>query len=264
VYPRPDAAVSQQGYAPTVNEFSNDRASATGSAGSNPGSNYVAGQSQTQNPVMSNYPSDGSHQNPTTVGQMKSTDEPYWQRNYPQAFRPDQQCNDSYYRDQINPSVNRYQNNYFPPQNYPNQSYEYATGHSSDISARPDETKTSQQPGGSCDKSGKDMTSSVGVQSQPMHQNNITGAPNYNADPNRQNSAATSVPRLGQGMNSVHSPRLNQGELSKEDEREKEDQLEKDKEEKSDDDILTKDEEKDCKSSPNGKEDPGIPYDWVC
>jgi len=98
------------------------------------------------------------------------------------------------------------------------------------------------------------------VQSQPTHQNNI--APNYNADPNRQNST-TSAPRLAQGMNSAHSPRLNQGELSKEDEREKEDQLEKDKEEKSDDDILTKDEEKDCKSSPNGKEDPGIPYDWV-
>lgn len=260
VYPKPDAAVPQQGYASTANEFSNDGISAD--SANNSGTNYTANQPQTQNPVMSNYPSDNSHQNPTTVGQIKSTDDPYWQRNYPQAFRSDQQCNDSYYRDQINSNVNRYQNNYFSPQNYPNQSYEYATDHSSDMNTRPDETKTSKQPGMSCDKNSKNMTSSIGVQSQPMRQNTITGTSNYNADLNRQNS--TPAPRSGQGINSVHSPRLNQGELSKEDEREKEDQLEKDKEEKSDDDILTKDEEKDCKNSPNGKEDPGIPYDWVC
>ncbi|KAL6259656.1 hypothetical protein P5V15_009572 [Pogonomyrmex californicus] len=266
LYSRPDATVSQQtqGYAPTANEFSNDRSS-VGSAG-NPGNNYTTNQSQTQNPVMPNYPSDGSHQNPV-VGQMKGAEEPYYmQRNYPQTFRPDQQCNDSYYRDQMNPGMNRYPNNYFPPQNYPNQ-YDYATGHGTDMNPRPDESKTSQQsgthpPGAPCEKSSKDMTSSIGVQSQPLHQNNLTGASNY-TEPSRQ-SSATPAPRSGSGINPVHSPRLNQNESSKEDEREKEDQLEKDKEDKSDDEILTKDEEKDfSKSSPSGKEDPGIPYDWA-
>lgn len=273
LYPRPDAAVSQQstqGYTPTASEFSNDRPGAGGTGGSNTGNNYTANQAQTQNPVMPNYSSDGSstHQNPA-VGQMKSTtDEPYWQRNYPQTFRPDQQCNDTtYYRDQINPGVNRYQNNYFPPQNYPNQSY--ADYHGSSMNPQPDESKTgAQQPVAHppsiapCDKSGKDMTSSIGVQSQPMHQSNLAVAPGYNAEPNHQ-TAATPIPRTVQAINSAHSPRLNQSELSREDEREKEEQLEKDKEEKSDDEILTKDEEKDCKSSPGGKEDPGIPYDWV-
>ncbi|RLU23909.1 hypothetical protein DMN91_004117 [Ooceraea biroi] len=268
VYPRPDAsAVSQQtqAYAPTTSEFSNDR-SGNNTAG-NPGSNYTANQPQTQNPVMPNYPSDSSHQSPTAVGQIKSADDPYWQRNYPQTFRPDQQCNDSYFRDQM-PGVNRYQNNYFPPQNYPNQSYNYSTGHGSDMNARPDESKPSQQPGAHppsaplCDKS-KDMTSSIGVQSQPMHQSNLTGAPNYAASESNRQSTATPAPRPGQGINSAHSPRLNQSELSKEDEREKEDSLEKEKEDKSDDEILTKDEEKDCKSSPSAKEDPGIPYDWA-
>lgn len=271
LYSRQDSAVSQQAqsYTPAANEFSGDRSGAS-TANSTAG-NYTAGQPQTQNPVMPNYPSsDGSsHQNPA-VGQMKGTDDPYWQRNYPQTFRSEQQCNDSYYRDQMNPSVNRYQNNYFPPQNYPNQqSYtEYATSHGSDMSQRPDESKGPQQAGAHppsvapCDKSNKDMTSSIGVQSQPMHQSNLTGAPGYNTEPNRQTSA-TPIPRSVQAINSAHSPRLNQTELSKEDEREKEEQLEKDKEEKSDDEILTKDEEKDCKSSPCGKEDPGIPYDWV-
>jgi len=267
LYPRSDAAVSQQtqNYAPTTNEFSNDRSSA-GTTG-NSGNNYTANQPHTQNPVMPNYSSDGSHQNPAVIGQMKGTDESYYmQRSYPQTFRSDQQCSDSYYRDQINPSMNRYSNNYFPPQNYSNQ-YDYATGHGTDMNSRPDESKTSQQPisahpsGAPSDKS-KDMTSSIGVQSQPLHQNNLTGAPNYTAEPNRQ-SSATPAPRSGPGINPVHSPRLNQSELTKEDEREKEDQVEKDKEDKSDDEILTKDEEKDCKSSPSGKDDPGIPYDWV-
>lgn len=268
LYSRSDvAAVSQQtqGYAPTANEFSNDRSG--GSTASNSGNNYTANQSQTQNPVMPSYSSDSS--NPaSSVGQMKSADDPYWQRNYPQAFRPDQQCNDSYYRDQMNPGVNRYQNNYFPPQNYPNQSYDYAN-HNSDMSSRPDESaKTATQQSGThsspCDKNNKDMTSSIGVQSQPMHPSNFSGTPNYITESNRQSSATPAPKQPGQGINSVNSPRLNQSELVKEDEREKEDQLEKDKEDKSDDEILTKDEEKDCKSSPMGKEDPGIPYDWVC
>lgn len=264
LYSRSDATVSQQtqSYAPTTNEFSNDRSGA--STAGNPGNNYTANQPQTQNPVMPNYPSDSSHQNP--AGQMKGADEPYYmQRSYPQTFRSDQQCGDSYYRDQMNPGMNRYPNNYFPPQNYPNQSYDYATG--TDMNSRSDDSKTSQQsigthPPGACDKNSKDMTSSIGVQSQPMHQNNLTGTPSYTTEPNRQ-SSATPAPRSGPGINPAHSPRLNQNELSKEDEREKEDQVEKDKEDKSDDEILTKDEEKDCKSSPSVKEDPGIPYDWV-
>ncbi|KAM0735425.1 Helicase ARIP4 [Formica fusca] len=266
LYSRPDvAAVSQQtqGYAPTANEFSNDRSG--GSTASNSGNNYTVNQPQTQNPVMPSYSSDGSN-SAASVGQMKSADDPYWQRNYPQTFRPDQQCNDSYYRDQMNPGVNRYQNNYFSPQNYPNQSYDYAN-HSSDMNPRPDESaKPSQQSGAHpppCDKSNKDMTSSIGVQSQPMHSNNFSGALNYPAESNRQSSATPAPRQSGQGINSANSPRLNQSELLKEDEREKEDQLEKDKEDKSDDEILTKDEEKDCKSSPIGKEDPGIPYDWA-
>ncbi|XP_011062591.1 PREDICTED: uncharacterized protein LOC105150903 isoform X2 [Acromyrmex echinatior] len=265
LYPRQDAAVSQQTQSYAPNEFSNDRSSA-GTAG-NSGNNYSANQPHTQNPVMPNYPSDGSHQNPAAIGQIK--EEPYYmQRNYPQTFRPDQQCSDSYYRDQMNPGMNRYPNNYFPSQNYPNQSYDYATGHGTDINSRPDESKTSQQPIGThppntpCDKSSKDMTSNIGVQSQPLHQNNLTGAASYTAEPNRQ-SSATPAPRSGPGVNPAHSPRLNQSELTKEDEREKEDQVEKDKEDKSDDEILTKDEEKDCKSSPSSKEDPGIPYDWA-
>jgi len=267
LYPRPDTTVSQQtqAYASTTNEFSNDRSG--NSTASNPNSNYTANQPQMQNPVMPNYPSDNSHQNPTAVGQIKNADDPYWQRNYPQTFRPDQQCNDSYYRDQM-PGVNRYQNNYFPPQNYPNQSYDYSTTHGSDMNARSSEESKTSQPGAHppsvpalCDKS-KDMTSSIGVQSQPMHQSNLSGAPNYVA-PESNRQSTTPAPRSGQAINSAHSPRLNQSELSKEDEREKEDLLEKDKEDKSDDEILTKDEEKDCKSSPSGKEDPGIPYDWV-
>lgn len=270
LYPRPDATVSQQtqSYTPTANEFSNDRPGGGTTSGAT--NNYTANQSQTQNSVISNYPSDGSsHQNPT-VGQMKGTDDPYWQRNYHQTFRPDQQCNDPYYRDQMNPAVNRYQNNYFPPPNYSNQSYtDYTTGHGPDMNTRSDESKATQQPSAHppnvapCDKNSKDMTSSIGVQSQPMHQSNLTGASGYTAESNRQTSA-TPVPRSAQAINSAHSPRLNQNELSKEDEKEKEEQLEKDKEDKSDDEILTKDEEKDCKSSPGGKEDPGIPYDWVC
>lgn len=268
LYSRPDTAMPQQtqSYTPIANEFSNDRSGAANAG--NPSNNYTANQSQTQNPVMSNYPSDGSHQNPAAVGQIKGADDPYYmQRNYPQTFRPEQQCSDSYYRDQ-NSGMNRYPNNYFPPQNYPNQSYDYATGHGTDINPRSDESKTSQQPIGThppsapCDKNSKDMTSSIGVQSQPLHQNNLTGVSSYTAEPSRQ-SSATPAPRSGPGVNPVHSPRLNQSELSKEDEREKEDQVEKDKEDKSDDEILTKDEEKDCKSSPSGKEDPGIPYDWV-
>lgn len=266
LYPRSDATVSQQtqSYAPAANEFSNDRSSAnTG----NSGNNYTANQPQTQNPVMPNYPSDNTHQNPAAVGQMKGADEPYYmQRSYPQTFRPDQQCNDSYYRDQMNSGMNRYPNNYFPTQNYSNQSYDYATGHDTDMNSRSEESKTLQQPisahpsGTPCDKSNKDMTSNIGVQSQPLHQNNLAGPPSYIAESNRQ-SSATPAPRSG--VNPVHSPRLNQSEVTKEDEREKEDQPEKDKEDKSDEEILAKDEEKDCKSSPIGKEDPGIPYDWV-
>lgn len=263
LYPRSDTAVLQQtqGYTSTSNEFSNDRPSA-GSA-TNVNHNYTANQSQTQNTVIPNYSSDSPHHNPA-IGQMKSSDDPYWQRNYPQAYRSEQ-CNDSYYRDQINPGANRYQNTYFPPQNYSNQSYNYSGRHSSDMNPRPDESKISQSntQNTPCDKSSKDMTTSIGVQSQSLHQSNLTGTLTYVGDQNRQTSA-TPIPRSVQAINPAHSPRLNHTDLLKEDEKDKEDRLEKEKEEKSDDEILTKDEEKDCKSSPGGKEDPGIPYDWVC
>ncbi|KAG7212730.1 hypothetical protein KM043_012997 [Ampulex compressa] len=262
LYPRSENQQQTQSYTQTPNtshEFSTDRQ--VGNASTNPTSNYPSNQSQTQTSVLPNYSSDGTHQN--QVGQLKSED-PYWQRNYPQAFRSEH-CNDPYYRE-VNPNVNRYQNNYFPPQNYSNQSYDYTNNHNSEMSSRTEESKAAQptstphvQNAASSDKSNKEMTSSIGVQSQPMHQNNLSTVTNYGSESN----CPTPINRSMQGLNSSHSPRLNQNEISKEEEREKEDSLEKDKEDKSDEEILTKDEEKDCKSSPCGKEDPGIPYDWA-
>ncbi|KOC64209.1 Helicase ARIP4 [Habropoda laboriosa] len=240
-------------------EFSTDRQS--GGSSTNSTNNYPVNQTQPQNSVLSNYSSDGAHQN--QVNQMKGPEDPYWQRNYSQSFQSDQ-CNDPYYRD-VNPNVNRYQNNYFPSQNYQNQSYDYSNNHNSDINTRSDESK-SQQPsthiqnsGSEKTKGNKEMTSSVGVQSQTIHQNNLSTSSGYSSESNCQ----TPVSRSVQSHNSLHSPRLNQSDLVKEDEKDKEDLLDKDKEDKSDDEILTKDEEKDCKSFPSGKEDPGIPYDWA-
>ncbi|XP_054001380.1 uncharacterized protein LOC128888506 isoform X2 [Hylaeus anthracinus] len=258
LYPRPDSQQQSQNYTPTSNtphEFSTDRQG--GSSSGNSTNNYPVNQAQTQN---INYSSDGTHQN--QVGQMKGPEDPYWQRNYSQSFRSDQ-CNDPYYRD-VNPNVNRYQNNYFPSQNYQNQSYDYSNNHNSDVNSRSDESKPQQsishiQNSGPCDKSNKEMTASVGVQSQPIHQSNVSTSSNYSSE----SSCQTPVSRSVQSLSSSHSPRLNQSDLVKEDEREKEDLLDKDKEDKSDDEILTKDEEKDCKSFSGGKEDPGIPYDWA-
>ncbi|XP_012170626.2 uncharacterized protein LOC100644222 isoform X1 [Bombus terrestris] len=264
LYSRPDNQQQTQTYTPTANtshEFSTDRQS--GSSSTNPTNNYSINQTSSQNTVVPNYSTDGAHSN--QVSQMKSSEDPYWQRNYSQPFQSDQ-CNDPYYRD-VNPNVNRYQSNYFPSQNYQNQSYDYSNNHNSDINTRsedskPQQTTTHIQSSGSSEKNknNKEMTSSVGVQSQPIHQNSSSSTSSgYGSESNCQ----TSVSRSVQNLNSLHSPRLNQNDLVKEDEKEKEDLLDKDKEEKSDDEILTKDEEKDCKSSPGGKEDPGIPYDWA-
>lgn len=263
LYSRPDNQQQTQTYTPTANtshEFSTDRQS--GSSSTNPTNNYSINQTSSQNTVVPNYSTDGAHSN--QVSQMKSSEDPYWQRNYSQPFQSDQ-CNDPYYRD-VNPNVNRYQSNYFPSQNYQNQSYDYSNNHNSDINTRSEDSKSQQtthiQSSGSSEKNknNKEMTSSVGVQSQPIHQNSSSSTSSgYGSESNCQ----TSVSRSVQNLNSLHSPRLNQNDLVKEDEKEKEDLLDKDKEEKSDDEILTKDEEKDCKSSPGGKEDPGIPYDWV-
>ncbi|XP_017791428.1 PREDICTED: uncharacterized protein LOC108573482 [Habropoda laboriosa] len=262
LYPRPDNQQQTQNYTSAANpshEFSTDRQS--GGSSTNSTNNYPVNQTQPQNSVLSNYSSDGAHQN--QVNQMKGPEDPYWQRNYSQSFQSDQ-CNDPYYRD-VNPNVNRYQNNYFPSQNYQNQSYDYSNNHNSDINTRSDESK-SQQPsthiqnsGSEKTKGNKEMTSSVGVQSQTIHQNNLSTSSGYSSESNCQ----TPVSRSVQSHNSLHSPRLNQSDLVKEDEKDKEDLLDKDKEDKSDDEILTKDEEKDCKSFPSGKEDPGIPYDWA-
>ncbi|XP_017875350.1 uncharacterized protein LOC108622159 isoform X2 [Ceratina calcarata] len=264
MYPRSDNQQQTQNYAPTANashEFSTDRQS--NSSSTNSTNNYPVNQPPPQNAVLSNYPSDNAHQN--QVNQMKGSEDPYWQRNYSQSFQSDQ-CNDPYYRD-VNPNMNRYQSNYFPPQNYQNQSYNYNNNnHNMDINARTEDSKVPQptthaQSSASSEKNknNKEMTSSIGVQSQPIHQNNLSSSSGYSSESNCQ----TPVPRSMQTLNSVHSPRLNQNDLVKEEEKDKEDLLDKEKEDKSDDEILTKDEEKDCKSSPGAKEDPGIPYDWA-
>ncbi|CAL7951520.1 unnamed protein product [Xylocopa violacea] len=264
LYSRPDNQQQPQNYTPAANtshEFPTDRQS--GNSSTNSTNNYSVNQTTSQNTVLSNYSSDGGHQ--SQANQMKSSEDPYWQRNYSQPFQPEQ-CNDPYYRD-VNPNVNRYQSNYFPSQNYQTQSYDYSNNHNSDINTRPEDSKPQQstthiQSSGSSDKSknNKETTSSsVGVQSQPVHQTNLSTSSGYSSESNCQ----TPIPRSVQNINSLHSPRLNQNDLIKEDEKDKEDLLEKDKEDKSDDEILTKDEEKDCKSSPGAKEDPGIPYDWA-
>nr|XP_033325111.1 uncharacterized protein LOC117219783 isoform X2 [Megalopta genalis] len=261
LYSRPDSQQQGQNYTPapsTAHEFSSDRQG--GNSTSSSTSNYSVNPPQSQNPVLSSYSSEGAHQN--QVGQLKGSEDPYWQRNYSQPFRSDQ-CNDPYYRD-VNPNVNRYQNNYFPPQNYQNQFNDYGNNHNSDVNSRTDSSKPPQsanhnQNSGSCDKNSKEMTSSIGVQSQPIHQSSVSTSSNYSSE----SSCQTTISRSVQSIGSSHSPRLNQTDLVKEDEREKDDLLDKDKEDKSDDEILTKDEEKDCKSSPGGKEDPGIPYDWA-
>ncbi|XP_034183162.2 uncharacterized protein LOC117605678 isoform X1 [Osmia lignaria lignaria] len=261
LYPRADNQQQAQNYTPTANtshEFSTDRQS--GSSNTNSTNNYPVNQSQSQNTVLSNYPSDSTHQN--QVGQMKGPEDSYWQRNYSQPFQTDQ-CNDPYYRD-VNPNVNRYQNNYFPSQNYQNQSYDYSNNHNSDVNTRSDDTKPPQstvhiQNSGQPEKNSKEMTTSVGVQSQPIHQSNLSTSSGYSSESNCQTPGSRSV----QNISTIHSPRLNQNDLIKEEEKDKDDLLDKDKEEKSDDEILTKDEEKDCKSSPGVKEDPGIPYDWA-
>ncbi|OAD61895.1 Helicase ARIP4 [Eufriesea mexicana] len=263
LYSRPDNQQQTQNYTPTANtshEFSTDRQS--GGSSTNPTNTYSVNQTASQSTVLSNYPSDGTQQN--QVNQMKGPEDPYWQRNYSQPFQSDQ-CNDPYYRD-VNPNVNRYQSNYFPSQNYQSQSYDYSNNHNSDINTRSEDSKSQQstthiQSSGSSEKNknNKEMTSSVGVQSQPIHQNNLSTSSGYSSESNCQ----TPVSRTVQNLNSLHSPRLNQNDVGKEDEKDKEDLLDKDKEDKSDDEILTKDEEKDCKSSPGAKEDPGIPYDWA-
>ncbi|XP_043804233.1 uncharacterized protein LOC122721070 isoform X1 [Apis laboriosa] len=263
LYSRSDNQQQTQNYTSTANtshEFSTDRQS--GGSSTNPTNNYSVNQTSSQNTVLSNYSSDSAHQN--QVNQMKGSEDSYWQRNYSQSFQSDQ-CNDPYYRD-VNPNVNRYQNNYFPSQNYQNQSYDYSNNHNSDTNTRTEDAKCQQssthiQNSGSSEKNknNKEMTSSVGVQSQPIHQNNLSTNSGYNSESNCQ----TSVSRSVQSLNTLHSPRLNQNDLIKEEEKDKEDLLDKDKEDKSDDEVLTKDEEKDSKSSPGGKEDPGIPYDWA-
>ncbi|XP_043679597.1 uncharacterized protein LOC122634581 isoform X1 [Vespula pensylvanica] len=263
LYPRNDNQQQSQNYTSTSapHEFPNDRQGGTTSANST--TNYPSNQTQTQNPILSTYPSDGSHQ--SQVGQIKGPDDPYWQRDYSgQPFRTDQ-CNDTYYRD---PNVNRFQNNYFPSQSYSNQSYDYAGNHNTDVNSRSDDPKTSQasmgphiQNAGACDKGNKDMPPNI-IPNQSMHQSNLSNKSNYNTEANCPNST-TPGPRSVQGLGPSHSPRLSQADLSKEEEKEKEELLEKDKDDKSDDEILTKDEEKECKSSPGGREDPGIPYDWA-
>lgn len=264
LYSRTDNQQQTQTYAPTAStphEFSTDRQS--GGSSANSANNYSVNQTSSQNTVLPNYSSDGAQQN--QVNQIKGPeDSSYWQRNYSQSFQSDQ-CNDSYYRD-VNPNVNRYQSNYFPSQNYQNQSYDYSNNHTSDINTRSDDSKSQQSAShiqnsvsSEKNKNNKEMTASVGVQSQPIHQNNLSSNSSYTSESNCQ----TPVSRSVQSLNSLHSPRLNQNDLTKEEEKDKEDILDKDKEDKSDDEILTKEEEKDCKSSPGGKEDPGIPYDWV-
>lgn len=192
---------------------------------------------------MTNY----SDANPNQGGQFKNSSDPFWQQNYSQTIRQEE----NYFREPNN--VNRFQNNYLPQQNYQNQSFEYSGGRVGDANQRPDDSKATH--GNSIHiQGGKDTMNSIGVQSQTLlPSGNARGgfnAPDSIAMPRPMNPCL--------GNNSV-----NQVDAMKDDEKEKDETIEKEKEEKSDDENLTKDEEKDVKCSPSGKEDPGIPYDWA-
>ncbi|XP_033221462.1 uncharacterized protein LOC117175816 isoform X1 [Belonocnema kinseyi] len=221
------------------NYVSTPTACQTGTSTTNPAENYPANQAQASS--SSALPGD-----------------PFWQQNYSQD-----QCNDPYFRES---SVNRYPNNYFPQQNYPNQSFEYSGNRSGDVNSRTDESKASSaQPGsgihmqgqGVYEKGGKD-----GVQNQPLMSNNPGGRGVFNGPDSSCRNSMTPISRP-MGACLGNNAQLSQGDSVKDDEKEKEELFDKEKEEKSDEEILAKDEEKDPKSSPGGKEEPGIPYDWA-
>lgn len=226
---------------------------------------------QTQN--VTNYPSGTAHGN--QVGQFKSED-PYWQQNnYPQSYRQES-SSDPYYTGSVS---NRYQNNYYPSQGFQNQRYDYNPTPGLD-GAGNNEGKTgvrgavrnivqTQQSKGSYEEGNKD-TNSIGVQSQNSVRAAAPGTQGYTAgtdlnriDPTVPSPQPQNNDRNLHGLATPNSNNTRQNELIKEEERERDDLLDKEREDKSDDEILNKDEDKDPKSSPMGKEDPGIPYDWV-
>ncbi|XP_051163279.1 uncharacterized protein LOC127282816 isoform X2 [Leptopilina boulardi] len=241
----PSIAQNNQIYPNSDSQNQNFVSTSTSTSNANPNENY-----QTQNPrpssssVMSNYSNDGNHS--TQGSQFKDPNDPFWQQNYSQ-IRQD----DTYFREPN--TVNRFQNNYFPQQNYQNQSFEYSGNRVGDVNQRTDDTKAPRGNTAIHMQSGKDVNS-IGVQSQPLMPNNAAGRGGY--------SGTDSMPRPMNPCIGNNNP-MNQMDSLKDDEKEKDETAEKEKEEKSDDENLTKDEEKDLKCSPSGKEDPGIPYDWA-
>ena len=245
----------------TQNYVSTSTVCQTGTATTNPTENYPANQSQASSSALPNYSAESGHQNQGTQGSSDS----FWQQNYTQPISQDQ-CNDSYFRES---NVNRYPNNYFPQQNYQNQSFEYSGNRPGDVNSRPDESKASQagtgihmQGQGVYEKGGKNGVSGAAAQNQPLMQNNPGGRGIFNGP---DSSCRNSMTPISRPMSAClgSNTQLSQGDSMKDDEKEKEESVDKEKEEKSDEEILAKDEEKDPKSSPGGKEDPGIPYDWV-
>ena len=233
----------QQMYPRSESQTSQNYSATSGTSNAN----YMSNPNQSQN-SMPNYSSEGGTQNQS--GQYsKGSEDPYWQRNYPQTGRQEQ-CNDQYFRE---PSSNRYQNNYYPGQNYGNStSYDGYTGTDDPKNPQPNMMPRGQVPG-PYDKNVKDTASGIGGA------NNASSAAGYNGSEGQ----CTNMPRPQQPVGTTHSNTRVGQDPAKDEDKDKDDVLEKEKEEKSDDEILAKDEEKDCKNSPSLKEEPGIPYDWV-
>lgn len=189
-----------------------------------PGTNssYSANQPQSRNSSIANYPAEN---NPGQERPFKGSEDQYWQQNYQQPFRQGQNSGDTFYRGDANDS--RFQGNYFPVQNYQNQSqFDFAGNPERKMS---DDGKTAQ-----AESTGTTRTQSnedTGMPNQHVLQNNLP----INIIPGMKNVAKNFA--------------------------EKEDEKEKD--EKSDEDIIPKEEEKDAKFFASLKEEPGIPYDWV-
>lgn len=234
-----------------THDYNADQQQNRSTATNNQTSGYTAPGSHdsAQTQSVGNYPA-----GTTQVTQFK-TEDPYWhQNNYPQTNYRQESTSDNYYAGNV---ANRYQNNYYPPsqqQGFQNQQrYEFnQTPGMDDVKPGARLARNPIQEGG------KEANNIPGGQNQIPGR---VGAQGYTGvDPTRPDIAAPSPQPQNNDRNVVHGI-MNPNTTIKEEERD--DLIDKERDEKSDDEILNKDEDKDPKSSPMGKEDPGIPYDWA-
>ncbi|XP_012251898.2 uncharacterized protein LOC105683701 isoform X1 [Athalia rosae] len=242
-------------------DYSGDQQNRTPNPASNQPSNIAQPQSVT------NYSTGNAHGNQVT--QFKSED-PYWQQNnYNQQNYRQNTSSDPYYTGNV---ASRYQNNYYPAQGFQNQRYEYNQTSGIDSAGNNDGKsagRSVRNPGQEQSKGGYEEDCKDASTLAPQNQARAIApsSQSYTTELTRRESSVSSSQLHGNDRNVGHgltTPNIhNTRQIDPGKEEDRDDLLDKDREDKSDDEILNKDEDKDLKSSPGGKEDPGIPYDWA-